>query len=57
MLTTDIWTGLAMESYLTVTAHYIDKSWELQAFVLETLPFLERHTGVNIADIVGKVGN
>ena len=49
-LTTDIWTSLAMESYLTVTAHYIDNSWELQAFVLETLPFPERHTGVNIAD-------
>ena len=49
-LTTDIWTSLATESYLTVTAHYIDRSWELQAFVLETLPFPERHTGVNIAD-------
>ena len=49
-LTTDIWTSLATKSYLTVTAHYIDRSWALQAFVLETLPFPERHTGVNIAD-------
>jgi len=29
-------------------AHYIDNIWELQAYVLETLPFPERHTGVNI---------
>lgn len=50
LLTTDTWTSLATESYLTVKAHYIDWSWESQAFVLEKLPFPERHTGMNIAD-------
>ena len=49
-LTTDIWTSMATESYITVTAHYIDGNWELQAFVLETMPFPDRHTGINIAD-------
>ena len=49
-LTTDIWTSLATENYFSVTAHYTDSNWELQAFVLETLSFPERHTGVNIAD-------
>ena len=49
-LTTDIWTSIATESYITVTAHYIDDNWELQAFVLETMPFPDRHTGINIAD-------
>ena len=48
-LTTDLWTSIATESYITVTAHYIDNNWVLQAFVLETLPFPERHTGINIA--------
>lgn len=33
-----------------VTAYYIDTSWELQAFALETLSFPERHTGVSVAD-------
>jgi len=49
-LTMDIWTSTATESYITITAHYIDESWVLQAYVLQTLPFPERHTGVNIAE-------
>ena len=49
-LTTDIWTSIATESYITATAHYIDDNWELQAFVLETMPFPDRHTGINIVD-------
>jgi len=54
-ITTDIWTNMATESYITITAHYIDNSWELQAYVLETLPFPEQHTGVNIAEKLKKV--
>ena len=38
-----------------ITAHYIDESWVLQAYVLETLPFPERHTGVNIAEKLKRV--
>ena len=54
-LTTDIWTSIATEGYITVTAHYIDNSWVLQAFVLETLPFSERHTGINLAQKLKEV--
>ena len=35
------------EIYLTVTAHYTDSNWEL---LLETMPFPDRHTRINIAD-------
>lgn len=35
-LTTDIWTSLQMEAYLTVTAHFITEDWRLESFVLET---------------------
>ena len=35
---------------MTVTVHYIDASWKMQNFVLETVSFPERHTGVNIAE-------
>ena len=34
--TTDIWTLLQMEAYLTVTAHFITEDWRLETFVLET---------------------
>ena len=48
-LTTDIWTSVAMEAYMTVTVHFIDLNWSLQEFVLETYGYSERHTGANIA--------
>lgn len=34
--TTDIWTSLQMEAYLTVTSHFITGDWRLESFVLET---------------------
>ena len=55
-LTTDIWTSMATEAYMTVAAHYIDPNWKLQNFVLETLLFPERHTAVNIAEKLKGVG-
>ncbi|XP_011403989.1 PREDICTED: zinc finger BED domain-containing protein 4-like [Amphimedon queenslandica] len=48
-LTTDIWPSRAVEAYITVTAHFFDSSWKLNAYVLETTAFPERHTGVEIA--------
>ena len=41
-LTTDSWTALTTESYLTVTCHYI-LNWEIQSAVLQTntLPVFE----------------
>ena len=56
-LTTDIWTSVAVEAYMTVTAHYIDPNWVMQAFALETFAFPERHTGVNIAEKLKELGN
>ena len=55
-LTMDICTSMATEAYMTVTAHYIDPNRKLQNFLLETLLFPERHTGVNIAQKLNEVG-
>ena len=46
-LTTDHWTSHALDSYLGVTAHFINQDWELVARVLTTKEVRERHTAVN----------
>lgn len=33
-LTTNLWTTHLVESYLTVTAHYVDEQWKLESKVL-----------------------
>ncbi|KAK7944995.1 hypothetical protein WMY93_000723 [Mugilogobius chulae] len=48
-ITTDLWSSLRMEAYMTVTAHCINADWEMQSFVLETKQMEETHTGDNIA--------
>ena len=55
-LTMDIWTSMAIQAYMTVTAHYIDPNWKLQNFVLEIFSFPEKHTGANIAEKLKEVG-
>ena len=47
-ITVDGWTSRATDSYVTVTAHYIDEEWVLQNHVLQTRPFNEAHTGNNL---------
>ena len=49
-LTTDHWTSHALDSYLGVTAHFVNQDWELVARVLTTKEVRERHTAVNVAD-------
>ena len=48
-LTTDLWTSTTMQPYITVTAHYLSDTWEMQAKVLCTRLMDERHTAANIA--------
>lgn len=59
-LTLDLWTNRRMVSFLGVTAHFIDCSWELKSRVIACDYFPDRHTAVNIAasyeDVVTKFG-
>ena len=48
-LTTDIWTSRISQSYMTVTCHFIDSSWQLKSYVLETFHLSVSHTAENIA--------
>lgn len=51
-ITTDSWTSRATQSYVTVTAHYIDLNWEMCSSVLQTRLLSESHTGVNIGKVL-----
>ena len=49
-ITTDSWTSRAVQSYLTVTAHYITSDWKLESKILQTCEMPEMHTALNIAE-------
>ena len=51
-LTADIWSSCAKQSYLGVTAHFIDADWTMQHIVLEVLPFGHPHTGEAIKEAI-----
>lgn len=42
-LTTDGWTSLATDAYVTVTAHFINEEWELKDIILKS-PNLRKAT-------------
>eukprot|EP00112_Aurelia_sp_Birch-Aquarium-sp1_P012684 Seg2671.1 transcript_id=Seg2671.1/GoldUCD/mRNA.D3Y31 product="Zinc finger BED domain-containing protein 4" protein_id=Seg2671.1/GoldUCD/D3Y31 len=48
-ITTDAWTSLATESYVTVTVNYITKEWQMKSAVLDTSELDERHSAENLA--------
>jgi len=48
-ITTDLWTSINNDAYISVTASYITPQWELKARTLNNLPMEERHTQTNIS--------
>uniref|UniRef100_A0A8C5HT75 BED-type domain-containing protein n=1 Tax=Gouania willdenowi TaxID=441366 RepID=A0A8C5HT75_GOUWI len=51
-ITTDAWTALTTESYVTVTAHYFE-DWKMKTALLQTRAMPERHTAENLANVLG----
>lgn len=47
-LTTDTWTSRATESYIAITAHFIDNNFILQSYLLDCCKFSENHTAENL---------
>lgn len=47
-LTTDTWTSMATESYMSITAHFIDENWEMHSILVDCFKFGERHTSENL---------
>lgn len=54
-LTTDSWTALTTESYITITCHYI-VIWEIHSAVLQTKAMPERHTAENLSAAMDQWG-
>lgn len=47
-LCTDGWTSSANQSYIAVTAHYIDKNTQMQSLQLGCIQYNEKHTSANL---------
>ncbi|XP_050521556.1 E3 SUMO-protein ligase ZBED1-like [Daktulosphaira vitifoliae] len=48
--TTDGWSSMAQNSYISLTAHIIDNQWLSKSFTLATKEMTERYTAVNLAE-------
>lgn len=48
--TTDGWSSMAQNSYISLTAHIINNEWLPKSFTLATQEMEERHTAVNLAE-------
>jgi zinc finger BED domain-containing protein 1 (E3 SUMO-protein ligase ZBED1) len=49
-LTTDSWSNCNMESFITITAHFIDVDWKIKSCVLQTTNIGTTHTAENLAN-------
>ncbi|CAH1958530.1 unnamed protein product [Acanthoscelides obtectus] len=54
-LTTDCWTSSTTESFLAVTAHFLDNKFKLKHRVLGCESFSERHTSANLASAIRNI--
>lgn len=50
--TTDMWSSINGDPYMSYTIHYITEEWELRSTALGTLYFPQNHTGENISDAI-----
>lgn len=51
-VTTDLWSSVAQNSYLSITLHFIGAGYQYQQACLHALPFNDHHTGSEIASII-----
>jgi len=54
-ITTDCWTSVTTESYLSITCHFINTNYELKTTVLSTKSLTKNHTVQNLADALLEV--
>ncbi|XP_042494998.1 zinc finger BED domain-containing protein RICESLEEPER 2-like [Macadamia integrifolia] len=54
-LTTDLWTSVTTDSYISLTCHYIDTEWVLHKKLLKFCIMPPPHTGANICEIASNM--
>jgi len=48
--TSDCWSSISLQSYITVTAHFIDDQWCPKSYTLTTHQLEDRHTALNLTN-------
>src|SRR4051794_12582924 len=54
-LAADIWTSVANDSYLELTAHFVDSDWVMQHLTLTVEPLSSPHTGTVLKDTIMEI--
>lgn len=54
-VTSDAWSSATMESYLSLTCHFITPTWKLRSYCLRTIYMDTEHTGENIATMIREI--
>jgi hypothetical protein len=48
--TIDCWTSPSAKSFLSITAHFINKEWKLQHILLDFIEMVDAHTGQHLKE-------
>lgn len=54
-LSTDCWTSRNVDSYITVTGHFINNFWQLESFNICTKEITHSHTSENLFETIQSV--
>ena len=53
-ITTDVWSSVAQDSYISLTCHYVTEEFTQKQLCLHAAPFNDRHTGEHIGNMMNK---
>ncbi|KAL5565779.1 hypothetical protein UlMin_028943 [Ulmus minor] len=54
-ITSDLWSSLISDGYMSLTAHFIDKNWKLQKRVLNFSYLPPPHTSIVLSDVISSL--
>lgn len=57
VLTSDMWAARTTEAYLTVTGHFINQNWQMQACTMETMHVAVQHIADKISELLTKISD